>query len=307
MAWMVLAIGASVAAQATQAAPGQAPVLVRREAPKPVVEGSDTCLPLQLSGALPVITATLGGRSLKFGFDTGAPGGPHINPTILDQLKAPQIGEARVSDPSLKNPVAVGIFEISDLKLGKLTVAKWQATGHPPRPDRLGEPDGIIGLDSFSGYVVTVDYPGGRLLATKGRLPEPDGRTSFRYEGSIPRVPLTIEGKAIDAHIDTGNSRYPLIVPEAYAAQLSGFANRFPIGIARSVNNKFDLMAQPVSDAKVGDIPLYASTAAFPAPAARGNIGSQLLRDFVLKVDPANRIVALERARPGLENGCPNA
>jgi hypothetical protein len=260
-----------------------------------------------MSGALPVVSGTLGGKPLKLGFDTGAPGTPHINPAVLQSLGAQQIGEARVSDPSLRNPTAVGIFAINDLKLGNLTVTSWQATGHPPRPDRLGEPDGIIGLDAFTGYVVTIDYPGGRLLATKGRLPEPDAKTSFRYEGSIPRVPLTVDGKPIDAHLDTGNSRYGLILPEAFASGLAGYANRFPIGIARSVNNKFDLMAQPVQEAKIGDLPLYAGTAAFPAPASRGNVGSLILRDFVVKVDPANHIVSLERARPGLENGCPNA
>ena len=302
---MILMLVLAAAVSAQSGAPQ--PILVRRQAPRPVVEGSNTCLPLQFSGALPVFTGSIGSRSLKLGFDTGAPGSPHINPAILSELGARQTGEARVSDPSLKNPTAVGIFEISEFRAGNLTIKNWQATGHPPRPDRLGEPDGIVGLDAFAGYVVTIDYPGGRLLATKGRLPAPDGKTSFLYDGAIPRVPLTIDGKAIDAHIDTGNARYGLIVPEAFAAALPGHASRYPIGIARSVNNKFDLMAQPIGDAKVGDLHLYAGTAAFPAPASRGNIGSMILRDFVVKVDPANGIVALERARPGLEYGCPTA
>jgi hypothetical protein len=288
----LLIAGAALAAQPQ----APQPVLVRRQAPQAVVHGADTCLPLQMSGALPVITASLGGNSLKLGFDTGAPGGPHINNAILDRLKL-----------TLQNPISVGIFEVKDLKLGGFTIESWQATGNTPRPDRLGEPDGIIGLDAFAGYVVTIDYPGSRILISKGRLPEANNRTSFHYEGSIPRVPLSIEGKSIEAHLDTGNGRYALILPEAFASQLSGHAGRFPIGIARTVNNKFDLMAQPIGEAKVGDVPLFAGTAAFPAPAARGNIGSLLLRDFVVKVDPANAIVSLERAKPGLENGCPSA
>jgi hypothetical protein len=66
-------------------------------------------------------------------------------------------------------------------------------------------------------------------------------------------------------------------------------------------------MALPVEEARVGDMPIYAGTAAFPAPAARGNIGSPMLKDMIVKVDPANGIVSLERAKPGLENGCPSA
>jgi hypothetical protein len=303
----LLFTAAQAAAAPSAPPPNPQPVLVRRQAPKPVVSGTDTCLPLQFAGAMPVITASLGGRTLKFAFDTGAPGGPHINNSVVEQLKLTQIGEARVSDPSMRNPLAVGIYEIKDMKLGGFRIESWQATGHVPRPDRLYEPDGVMGVDAFAGYVVTFDYPASRILISKGRLPEADGKTSFKYQGSIPRVPLTISGKAIEAHLDTGNARYGLIIPRSFAEQLPGGSASFPIGIARTVNNQFDMQAFPVSDAKVGDIPLFAGTAAFPSPSPRGNVGSLILRDFVVKVDPANGIVALERAKAGLENGCPKA
>jgi len=207
----------------------------------------------------------------------------------------------------MKNVQTMGLYELRDLKLGGLSIAAWTVSERARRPDVPYEPDGIVGLDAFNGYVVTIDYPGGRILAAPGRLPEPDGKTSFRYDGPIPRVPLDIDGQAIEAHIDTGNARYALILPEAYAAHLVGYPNRFPIGVAHSINNKYDLMAIPVRDARVGNLPLYAGTAAFPAPATIGNIGAPILRDMVIKVDPANSIIALERATAGLETGCSNA
>lgn len=290
-----------VAPQAVTAHP------VLSHGPAPVVHGSDTCLPMSLSSGLPTIAGTIDGRAVNFGFDTGSPGGPTVDPTIIDSLRLAKIGEARMTDPSMKNVVTVGLYELHDLRLGNFTIDKWVVSESPKRDSRhLADPDGIIGLDAFAGYIVTIDYPGGRMLLTKGRLPEPDGRTSFRYEGPIPRVPLSIEGRAIDAHVDTGNARYSLIVPENYAAQLSGYANRFPIGVAHTANNKYDLLALPVRDAKIGDMPLYAGTAAFPAPARMGNVGTPILRDMIVKVDPANSIISLERAAPNLENGCPS-
>jgi len=296
-----------VAAVQPAAAPPASHMTIRPPAP-PAVTGADSCLPLKFSDGMPVIEAAIADRKLWLGFDTGAPGGPILNPTIIAALKAPQVGEARMTDPSMKNVVSVPIYELRGLKVGDLSFGPWTVTGRPHRETRrLAEPDGIIGLTAFAGYVVTIDYPSGRMILTKGRLPEPDGKTSFRYDGPIPRVPLTIDGKEIDAHLDTGNARYSLIVPENYAAQLPGYANRFPIGIARTINNTYNLMAFPVAETKVGAIALYAGTAAFPGPAARGNIGSLLLRDFVVKVDPANGIISLERAKPGLENGCPSA
>jgi hypothetical protein len=227
---------------------------------------------------------------------------------VIEAAKLAKIGEAQVSDPSHKNVQTVGLYELSDLKLGNITIDKWVTAADPPRPSRrLAEPDGIIGLTAFKGYVVTYDYPGRRVLFTKGRLPEPNGRSSFRYAGEIPRVTLSIEGHPIEAHIDTGNARYGLIIPESLATQLTAYSSRFPIGSARTVSNTFDLMAVPIRDSKVGDFPLYAGTAAFPSIAGRANIGSLLLQDMVLKVDPANSIVSLERAKPGLETGCPTS
>lgn len=274
----------------------------------PGISGSDTCIPLKLADLMPVIPATVAGKPVNLAFDTGAPGGPILIPAIIEELKLEKIGEVRMTDPSMKNVITANRYAINDIKIGNLTIAKWEASARPPRHlSRLYEPDGVIGLTAFAGYVVTIDYPGGRVLITKGRLPEPDNRTSFRYEGPIPRVPLTLDDKTIDAHIDTGNARYGLILPDSYAAQLPGYAARYPIGVARTVNNKFELMAVPVRDSMVGALDLHAGTAAYPSPASTGNLGTPLLRDMVVRVDPANSIVALERARPGLENGCPSA
>lgn len=274
--------------------------------PKPVVSGSDTCLPMKLADGLPVISGRLGGRSITLAFDTGSPGGPLLSPAVIRDLKLPKVGEAQVTDPSMKNVLTVGLYGLANLSIGNVKIEQWTAIEHSAKESRrLAEPDGIIGLTAFAGFVVTIDYPGRRILLTKGRLPEPDGRSIFHYEGPIPRVPLSIEGHPIDAHLDTGNARYGLIVPEKYAASLANYSRSFAIGIARTVNNQFDLKAVPVSDAKVGDFPLYAGTAAFPSAGARANVGSEILKDMVVMIDPANAIVALKRAPSGLENGCP--
>jgi hypothetical protein len=286
---------------ATQPAPQ--PQVVERSLPKPETSGSDSCLRLELARIIPVIPVTIEGRELKVGFDTGAPGGPHLPLALLRELGAEQVGEAMMSDPSLRNPIPVGLYRIDGLRIGNVEIDNWIATARDdPRPSALGI-DGIVGLDAFDGFVVTIDYPSGRLVLTRGRLPEPDGETSFRYEGPIPSVPLTLDGQTIAAHIDTGNARYALIAPTAAADALPGRSDAFPVGLARTINNTFTLMAVPVDEARVGALDLHAGTVAFPSPGPNGNLGSLLLRDMVVKIDPANRIVALERSA-GAEDGC---
>src|SRR3954447_16736584 len=145
------------------------------EGRRPIVTGADSCLPIKLADGMPVITASLGGRDLSFGFDTGSPGGPLLSSALIKQLKLRQIGEAQMTDPSMKNVVTTPLYELRDLKIGNFTIKKWEAAAPPPHESRrFAEPDGIIGLTAFAGYVVTIDYPGRRILLAKGRLPEPD-------------------------------------------------------------------------------------------------------------------------------------
>lgn len=301
--YFVLAVfvgAASPAAAQQQAAPVERRVAV--QAPKPQVSGEDSCIPLSMAGLMPTVPVRIGDRELTMAFDTGAPGGMVLSQQVVDELMPPKIGEARMSDPSGRNPVSTPLYRIDDVRIGKLEVDGWLGTS-PPSHGPARQTDGVIGLSAFDGFVVTIDYPSGRLLLTRGRLPKPDGMTSFHYDGPIPSVPLAFDGQTVPAHIDTGNARYGLIVPQALAEKLPGFGERYAIGIAHSINNAYALMAVPLREAKVGDIPLHAGTTAFPSPADMGNLGSDLLRDMVVKVDPANGIVALARSAQA-EDGC---
>jgi hypothetical protein len=202
---MLIPFLAASLALAQQAAP--TPHMVMRAPPKPEATGTDSCLRMELTRVMPVIDITIAGRQLKVGLDTGAPGGPHLEQPLIDALGVAKIGEAHMADPTLQNPIAVGLYRIDDLRIGNIEVDNWIATSQPvERISSIGL-DGIVGLDAFDGFVVTIDYPSRRLVLTRGRLPEPDGATSFRYDGPVPAVPLTVDGQTFEAHIDTGNMR----------------------------------------------------------------------------------------------------
>jgi len=300
-----------LAASAQQSSAAQSVPQVRREAsigvPRPTVSGSDTCLKLSMVDGLPVIPIKIGGKSLNIVLDTGAPGTVLLSSDIIQQLKLAKIGEALVSDPTLQNPKRVGLYLLADVQAGDLAVENLLASDLPQREKRIWEEDGVMGPDAFPGYVITYDYPGGRVLLKKGRLPPADGRTAFSYEGSTPGAQLNVDGRTIKADIDTGNARYGLILPKEFAATLPAYSKQFPVGVAHTANNKYDFSALPVADAKLGDVPLYIGLAAYPSPAKTANVGSYVLRDFVLRVDSTNKIVSLERAAPGLETGCSSA
>lgn len=296
---MLLTMLLAVAATAAQPAQASTPAvrIVRREGPPPpVVTGDHASVPLQFSGGLPTFAATIAGREFRIGFDTGAPGGAHLSDKIVSALNLQPIGEALAGDPSGRNPVRLKLYRVNDLVIGPVTITNWVGTSVAAMPDKLQPLDGIIGLGAFDGFVVTLDYAGRRLLLDRGALPEPDGKTVFTYDDIIPVVPLTVEGKGISAHLDTGNVNAALIVPENFANQLSRKGEVRTVGVAHTISNVIQMKAQPIAGpAFIGSVPLAASEVHFPSILDMANVGSPALASLIVRIDPKNHRVQFLR------------
>jgi hypothetical protein len=75
--------------------------------------------------------------------------------------------------------------------------------------DALGFPiDGILGYSTFSGTLLTLDYPAGEMRVRKGELPKADGRTIFpitRKERRRPFIEMELGGREEEVLIDSGS------------------------------------------------------------------------------------------------------
>ena len=279
--------------------PAPTPVVqvVRRAAPPPTsVVGDHAKIPMDLSTGLPVIEIMINGRGpFHVAVDTGAPGVAHLNESITSSLNLQRVGEARASDPSGKNPISVYLYSVDRIGVGSVVINGWTASGSPASANGRQGLDGVLGLDAFDGYVVSFDYPHAELRLDRGSLPSPDGSHIFGYDGPIPTVPLTIEGHQLSSHLDTGNSRFELMVPADFAANLTKFASSKSIGEAHTFNNAIELRAVDLNaPATVGDVRLNATAAAYPSVIPIGNIGSKALGNLVVRVDPQNKRASLE-------------
>ena len=58
-------------------------------------------------------------------------------------------------------------------------------------------------------------------------------------------------------------------------------------------------------DARIGSSRSTRARLPFRALQTTGNIGSQILNDMIVRIDPANSIISFERAKPGLEDRLP--
>lgn len=301
MTFSLLALTFSTAAALqAQAAPPSPQQVVRRipaQAPKATVIGDTVTLPITYTAGLPTIAVSIAGKAYKLGFDTGAPGPLRLSEAVTQALGLTQIGELRASDPSGVNPSSRPLFKIAEFQLGSVKVKDWLATTLPLRPGKLDTLDGIIGLSAFDGYVVTIDYAANQLTIAKGKLPAADGKQRFAYDGDpIPTVPMTVDGKAIKAHVDTGNVAAALFVPADFAASLPQAGAAKKVGQAKTVSQVIDVSEIPVGSVSVGDLKLNVPAVRYPAVVPFGTLGSSALTGIVLKVDPASKIVQLERS-----------
>jgi hypothetical protein len=151
--------------------------LLRLSAPGP----DSTAVPLDLSdGGRAVVTVALNGRPHRLAVETGSP--------------EVRLSTAVVGALGLRAGGAVGgdsLFQLDSLRIGEVLVQGLAVT----RGDefaRLGV-DGVLGLDAYDDYLLTVDYPAARLVLARDTLPEPDGVEVLRAVRVGPFVGVELE------------------------------------------------------------------------------------------------------------------
>jgi predicted aspartyl protease len=267
--------------------------------PAPDRSGVRASLPLQLIAGLPTITATINGAGpFRFGIDTGAAGYLRVTPDLALKLGLTQIGEALASDPSGKSPVRLQLFEVATLKFGDLTFSKVPTISlGMTRPGM----DGIIGMGFFHDLLLKLDYGRLNFSADPGSLPPANGKDVIDISldrGVIPTIPVKVGNWASNAHLDTGNTRYPFFVPSSEVAAMPTRGAARAIGTAHTVNQQLTLQAIDLTaPVVIGSTDLGVSSVGFPSAGPQANVGSLALTNMAVTIDSANRRVKVVPSR----------
>jgi hypothetical protein len=273
--------------------------------------------PIELRRNMPVAEVMIGGLGpFHFAIDTGSGGEAAVSGELIEKLALPVIGQEEVGDPSGTNQQKVDVVRIESLKFAGVQFKDVRATrlvDMGPGPGR--NLDGILGFLLFRDYLLMIDFPGQRVNLLKGKLPAADADQilSFRMPNNVPVIDLTIGGKTMDAHVDTGGMG--LSVPDKIAGELAFVSEPVVIGHGRTISHEFDLKgAQLVSEIRLGGYtfpkPFVEINPLFPVV----NFGAIPLRNFVVTFDQKNklaRFVAVEKTilltPPRMMGGPPRA
>jgi hypothetical protein len=280
------------------AVPARGQVEVRHTLPQPAIEmaAEGVRVPMSFRVGRPTVEARLNGQGpYRFYFDTGA-SGPVISQKLATELKFDVVGEVQMKsggDAPDKKPIPGQLVRIERLELGiaKITGAIVAAMDRA----RLGGADAPVGVLSpatFSGYLVTLDYPKKELRIRSGRLGAPDNKSIFGYlpNRPIPSVMAKIDDQMIEMHVDSGSAGgFSLSTKVASRLKLDGA----PVDTgkkARSVSGVFPILEGKLRGAlSFGEFSFTDPKIEFSDVVRFGNIGAQILDHFSITLDIKNR------------------
>lgn len=156
--------------------------------------------------------------------------------------------------------------------------------------------DGILGYSTFTGTLLTLDYPAGEMRVRKGELPKADGRSIFqitRKERRRPFIEFELGGREEEVLIDSGSGS-GFVLEDRRGRKFLGtpVALNMMMGINGPRAEKTGRLD--------GDAELFGRKFAWPAVRLTEGtelLGTQVLRHFSLTFDIANRRVQVLGAR----------
>lgn len=241
-------------------------------------------------GGRPLVDVTLNGKGpYTFFMDTGA-GASMLDAGLAKELGLPVTGTLRTGSPLGKGDVEADVVTVSTVGVGDLVFENREMTlfdlaGMMPGG---GGPLGVLSYRVFEGDRLEFDYPARELRLYRGGLPEADGRDVFQFSGEIPTIPVTLAGRTYEMHLDTG-SPATFTLPLSEAKQLPLAAEPVVVRRGRTVDAEFEVLGADLEgDATIGAITIPRPALRFIDGAPTGNVGSEMIRRFVVTIDPSN-------------------
>jgi len=251
--------------------------------------------PLELIYGKPYVMVTVNGKGpFRFVIDTGTGGQAFVSAELADQLGLPSAGDIQLKDPTGQGLQTVPLVQLQSLRVAGVEFAGVKAIRHVLNFDGT-DCQGLLGFTLFRDYLLTLDYPGHRMILASGALALDKKNTvlPFRMPDGIPIVRLRIGNDPVDAQLDSGGTG--LSLPERLAARLKFAVEPTAFAKGQSLSTRFQVNAgQLALDVHLGRYtfaqPVVEINPAFPM----ANFGSCPMQSFVFTFDQRNLLVRLE-------------
>lgn len=258
-------------------------------------------VPMRFVATLPAIEVMVNGKGpFLFEIDTGAQGQARIDSALTEKLGIKSSSDRQVTDGSARGPQRMQMVRLESIEIGGLRFSDVTAGSRNYKATpRLAELDGILGLELFADYLVTLDFPGKLVRFERGELPAADGKEILdcKIEQGVPTVELSIGTTKISAHLDSGNGIGAFVLPASLVEDLPLSSDVTAVGKARSLSGETEIKQARLQETiRLGRHEFPQPTVTFPALGETGNIGVKALNEFAVTFDPRHHRLRLTRA-----------
>lgn len=261
--------------------------------------GDQAVIPMELYGRKPVVEVKIDGKGpYKFFLDTGA-GATVLDQKLADELKLPGDGTTKIGDPSDPEGIAANRNRIDALELGGATFSNFIGVSWDRSPIyKEGAPRGVLGMPLFKELLLTVDYPGKRIVISRGSLSNANGNDVLEYtysERGLFGIPVKIGSTEMTATLDTG-SPGGISFPTEYMEKLPLADKPKEIGRARTVGGEAVIYGAKLKDkVKLGGYVFDEPDVAFFDRLVHLNIGYGFIGQFAITIDQRSRRIKFQR------------
>jgi Aspartyl protease len=249
--------------------------------------------PLELINDKPYVSVMVNGRGpFRFLIDTGTGGQALVTPALAEELHLSVVGHAHLTDPSGLGEQRSEITWIESLNLAGVEFSDVEAVVHNLYGDANCQ--GVLGFTLFEDYLLTLDFPGHRMMLIPGEINGDSGGSvlPFRMPDGVPIVPLKIGEQQLEAQIDSGGTG--LSVPQKDSRELKFQETPVAFASGESLSTKFEIKAARLQgDVKLGRYTFRQAFVEINAAFPLVNIGSTPLQHFIITFDQVNDLVRL--------------
>ena len=242
----------------------------------------------------PYVMVTIDGKGpFRFVIDTGTGADAFVTPELARELQLTPTSEAVLSDPSRQGGERVPIVLLPSIQVAGVKFYWVKAIQHTVTGE-AGSCQGMLGFTLFRDYLLTLDFPNRQVLLTEGAL-TPDGEKTvlpFRMPDGVPIASLRVNGKTVEAQLDSGGGG--LTLPEELAVHQKWTIPPTVFATGHTMTTRFAIKAAKLNgDVKVGKYtftdPVVEIHPAFPLV----NFGSPPMQSFAVTFDQKNLLVRL--------------
>lgn len=246
----------------------------------------------------PYVMVMVNGKGpFRFVIDTGTGADAFVSPELADELGLPAAGQVQVNDPSGQGGSKVPLVMIQSLRVAGVEFTGIKAARHNLL-EEAGQVQGLLGFTLFRDYLLTLDFPNRQVTLASGRL-SPDGESNvfaFRMPYGVPISTLHIDGKPVEAQLDSGGGG--LTLPVSVAARLRYEIEPVVFASAESLSTRFEMKAARLaSDVQLGAYTFAHSFVEIHPAFPLVNFGSPPMQNFAITFDQQSLLVRFVATR----------